>query len=212
MRQSGWRLRVKRATDKVVASAVLVAAAPVMAGAAVAIRATMGGPVLFRQARPGHDGQPFECLKFRTMRTPTHAGEGDEERITRLGRLLRETSIDEFPQFWNVLRGDMSLVGPRPLLTRYMDRYSPEQARRQDVLPGLTGWAQVNGRNTISWDEKFRLDVWYVDHWSLRLDLQIALRSVSSVLKRSDISSDGHATMPEFLGRRPRVDAPPPHG
>jgi lipopolysaccharide/colanic/teichoic acid biosynthesis glycosyltransferase len=124
----------------------------------------------------------------------------DEERLTRLGRLLRATSLDELPQLWNVLSGDLSLVGPRPLLMQYLPRYSPEQARRHDVLPGITGWAQVNGRNAISWEQKFALDVWYVDHWNLRLDLKILLMTAASVLRRSGISREGHATMPEFTG------------
>jgi lipopolysaccharide/colanic/teichoic acid biosynthesis glycosyltransferase len=194
---------VKRVIDATVAAAVLTAGAPVMAACAVAIRVTMGAPVLFRQPRPGLHGRPFEILKFRTMRAP-RAGENelatDAARLTALGRFLRETSLDELPQLWNVLRGDMSLVGPRPLLMQYLPRYSREQRRRHDVRPGMTGWTQVNGRNALTWDEKFTLDVWYVDHQSLALDLRILAQTVLGVVRRDGISSGGHATMPEFLG------------
>lgn len=203
MRQRGWRRLVKRAVDTTVAASALCATAPVMAGAAVAIRATMGTPVLFRQQRPGEGGKPFHVYKFRSMRDalPHEVGpDHDAARITRLGAFLRTSSIDELPQLVNVLKGDMSLVGPRPLIMRYLPRYSEEQARRHDVLPGITGWAQINGRNTISWDEKFGYDVWYVDHWSLRLDAKILAKTVVQVLRRDGISSEGHATMPEFMG------------
>ncbi len=203
MRQEGWRLFAKRLFDRTVAAAMLVASAPVQAATALAVRATMGAPVLFRQRRPGRDGIPFEIYKFRTMRDATDAqGQAlpDETRLTPLGRFLRASSLDELPQLWNILRGDVSLVGPRPLLIRYLERYSPEQARRHDVLPGITGWAQVNGRNSISWSEKFALDVWYVDHWSLLLDLRILAMTFGRVLKRDGIAREGHATMPEFMG------------
>jgi len=202
-RQSGWRLAVKRASDRTAAAVGLALAAPVLAAAALAIRASLGSPVLFRQERPGLGGRPFRVVKFRTMREatgPDGAPLPDSERLTALGRFLRSTSIDELPQLWNVLRGDLSLVGPRPLLVRYLPRYSPEQARRHDVLPGITGWAQVNGRNAISWEEKFGLDVWYVDHWTLALDLKILAMTVARVFRRDGISRDGHATMPEFTG------------
>jgi lipopolysaccharide/colanic/teichoic acid biosynthesis glycosyltransferase len=188
---------VKRAFDVVVSAvAVLVAAIP-MALLAVAIRLTMGSPVLFRQVRPGLDGRSFTILKFRTMRS----GDGtDAERITRLGRFMRETSLDELPELLNVLRGDMSLVGPRPLLVAYLDRYSPEQARRHEVRPGLTGLAQVSGRNATTWEQRFALDVEYVDTRSMALDLRIIGRTVRAVVTREGISAEGHATMPEFTG------------
>jgi lipopolysaccharide/colanic/teichoic acid biosynthesis glycosyltransferase len=205
MRQVGWRLAVKRAFDRSVAAAGLVATAPVLAATALAIRATMGSPVLFRQARPGRGGRPFELVKFRTMRHATDAHGRplpDDERLTRLGRFLRSTSLDELPQLWNVLRGELSLVGPRPLLVQYLPRYSPEQARRHDVLPGMTGWSQINGRNALSWPEKLAHDVWYVDHWSLATDAKILALTAIRVLRRSGISSGGHATMPEFMGER----------
>jgi lipopolysaccharide/colanic/teichoic acid biosynthesis glycosyltransferase len=162
----------------------------------------MGSPVLFRQRRPGLHGEPFELLKFRTMKV-AKSGEGvesDGARLTTIGRTLRSLSLDELPTLWNVLRGDMSLVGPRPLLMEYLSLYNSEQARRHDVPPGITGWAQVNGRNAIDWEEKFELDVWYVDNWSLRLDLSILLQTVAAVLLRRGISADGHSTMPVFRG------------
>ena len=197
MRQAGWRLGVKRLADVSLAGTALVVTAPVLAAAAVAVRATMGRPVLFSQVRPGRGGRPFTVRKLRTM-TP---GAGDDAaRLTPLGRLLRASSVDELPQLWNVLRGDMSLVGPRPLLVQYLPRYSPEQARRHDVLPGITGWAQIHGRNALSWDAKFAHDVWYVDHWSVLLDLRILASTIRRVLARDGVSSDGHVTMPEFLG------------
>ena len=201
---------LKRAVDVTVAGAALVAAAPILAAATVAVRATMGAPVFFRQDRPGVHGKPFRLVKFRTMR-PSAAADTDPttdaQRLTRLGSLLRSTSIDELPTLWNVLKGDMSLVGPRPLLMRYLPRYSPHQARRHEVPPGLTGLAQVRGRNTLSWTEKFDLDVWYVDHWSLTLDARILVETIVSVFKRQGISAQGHATMPEFFGSEPGVNA-----
>jgi len=203
MIQSGWRLLIKTAVDRTAALAGLVVAAPVLAGAAVAVRATMGSPVLFRQKRPGRGERVFEIVKFRTMRE-AHDAQGrplsDAERLTPVGRWMRATSVDELPQLWNVLRGDLSLVGPRPLLVHYLPRYSEEQRRRHDVMPGITGWAQIHGRNAISWEEKFALDVWYVEHWSLALDARILLETIGRVLKRDGVSSDGHATMPEFEG------------
>lgn len=188
---------VKRAFDVLVSGVALVVAAIPMAGLAVAIRRTMGSPVLFRQVRPGLGGRPFTILKFRTMRD---GDEPDAERITRLGRFMRETSLDELPELLNVLRGDMSLVGPRPLLVAYLDRYTPEQARRHEVRPGLTGLAQVSGRNATTWDQRFALDVQYVDTRSLALDLRIIGRTVKAVVAREGISAEGHATMPEFRG------------
>ena len=201
--QRGWRLAVKAAADRILGGAGLVVASPVLVAAAVAIRATMGSPVLFVQTRAGRGGVPFRVVKFRTMGAERDAAGlalDDGARLTPLGRFLRASSIDELPQLWNVLRGQVSLVGPRPLLLRYLPRYTAEQARRHDVLPGITGWAQVNGRNAISWDERFALDVWYVDHWTLTLDLKILAMTIGKVLRREGVSREGHATMPEFLG------------
>jgi sugar transferase EpsL len=196
-------LLLKRIVDVTLASIVLAVASPVLAGAALAIRRSMGSPVLFRQERPGLRGRPFVLVKFRTMRD-ARGSDGrplpDGERMTAVGRALRATSLDELPQLWNVLRGEMSLVGPRPLLTSYLERYTRRQARRHEVLPGITGWAQVNGRNAISWAEKFELDVWYVENWNLGLDLRILATTLARVLRREGISQDGHATMPEFQG------------
>lgn len=197
---------LKRGLDLAAAGAGLAVAAPVLVGAALAIRLTMGSPVFFRHTRPGLGGRPFELLKFRTMRNLRPGEEmlaTDAQRITRLGRFLRETSLDELPTLLNVLRGDMSLVGPRPLLMRYLDRYSPEQARRMAVKPGVTGWAQVNGRNATTWQERFANDVHYVDHRSLLMDLKILLQTALTVVRREGISAEGHATMPEFLGDTP---------
>lgn len=193
----------KRALDIVVSSAGIALTSPLWIPTALAIGATMGRPILFRQKRPGKDGDIFELAKFRTMRNPkaNETGPGhDGARITRLGQVLRSTSIDELPTLWNVLKGDMSLVGPRPLLVRYLDRYTEQQARRHEVSPGVTGWAQVNGRNAISWEEKFERDVWYVDHQSLALDVLILLKTIGKVVRRADISQTEHATMPEFMG------------
>jgi len=188
---------VKRAADVSLSATALALSAPVLGVAALAVRAIMGRPVLFRQARPGRHGALFTVYKLRTM----SEGQGsDAARLTSLGRLLRAASLDELPQLWNVLRGDMSLVGPRPLLVSYLSRYSAEQRRRHDVLPGITGWAQINGRNSLSHEEKFRLDVWYVDHWSLSLDARILATTVWRVLARAGISAQGHVTMPEFQG------------
>ena len=194
----------KRAVDVAVAGALLLASAPVQAVVAVAVAARLGRPVLFRQRRPGLHGEPFTILKFRTMRpVDVPAGRVDDaSRLTRLGRFLRATSLDELPTLVNVLHGDMSLVGPRPLLMAYLTRYSPAQARRHDVRPGLTGLAQVSGRNAVGWDERLALDVEYVDTRSMRLDLTILRRTVGAVLRREGISADGEATMPEFVGRR----------
>ena len=169
----------------------------------IIVAARMGFPVIFVQTRPGLNGKPFKMLKFRTM-TNTCDDQGnllpDEQRLTVAGRFLRNTSLDELPELFNVLKGDMSLVGPRPLLMQYLKRYTPEQARRHEVKPGITGWAQVNGRNAISWEEKFSLDVWYVDNWSLGLDLKILWLTIVSFFKREGITAPGHATMPEFMG------------
>lgn len=204
----------KRVVDVSVGGGALVCAAPVIAVAAVAVRAVLGRPILFRQARTGAGGRPFELLKLRTMRAPM-AGEQDPSfdglRLTGLGRLLRATSIDELPSLWNVLRGELSLVGPRPLPVRYVDRYSATEARRLEVKPGLTGLAQVSGRNSLSWAQKFELDVWYVDHRSLALDMRILVRTLFQVLGGRGISQADHATMPEFTGS-PGVVSPPNEG
>ena len=206
-RQRGPALLAKRLFDTSVAATTLVALSPVLALAASAIRVTMGAPVLFRQPRPGRRMRLFGALKFRTMSQATDRATGallpDALRLTPLGRWLRRTSIDELPQLWNVLRGEMSLVGPRPLLAQYVDRYTAEQARRHDVLPGITGWAQVNGRNATSWEQRFADDLWYVDHWSLRLDLRILALTIAKVVRGEGISQPGHDTMPEFRGSPP---------
>lgn len=189
--------------DLIVAAIAAVALSPLFVALFLAIRLKLGSPVLFRQIRPGLGGQPFTMYKFRTMLDAVDA-QGrplpDEKRLTRFGRFLRASSLDELPGLFNVLRGDMSLVGPRPLLMQYLPRYTPEQFRRHEVRPGITGWAQVNGRNAISWEEKFRLDVWYVDHQSLWLDMKILALTAWKALRPEGISAAGHATMPEFMG------------
>ncbi len=189
--------RVKRLADVALAATGLALGAPLLVATAAAVRVSLGAPVIFSQERPGLHGKSFTLRKFRTMR---QGDASDAERLTRIGSLLRTLSLDELPTLWNVLVGDMSIVGPRPLLTRYLGRYSSEQARRHDVLPGLTGLAQVRGRNALSWSEKLALDVWYVDHWDLMLDAQIMLETVVSVVTRRGISAPGHVTMPEFMG------------
>ena len=195
----------KRLVDLAVCGlALLICSIPMLLVAAV-IRLSMGSPVFFRQQRPGLRGRPFEILKFRTMREhPDNDGDPakDRQRITGLGRFLRTTSIDELPELWNVVKGDMSLVGPRPLLMEYLDLYSAEQRRRHDVLPGITGWAQVNGRNSLTWDEKFTLDIWYVDNRCLRLDLKILARTVASVFRTAGVNSTVEETMPRFSGNK----------
>ncbi|HDR15771.1 MAG TPA: sugar transferase [Desulfobacteraceae bacterium] len=181
----------------------LMAASPLIIVIGVMVRFLLGSPVLFRQERPGLQGRPFHLIKFRTMTDDRDAiGNllSDQKRLTRFGRFLRALSLDELPELFNVLKGDMSLVGPRPLLMQYLDRYTPEQARRHEVKPGITGWAQVNGRNAITWEEKFKLDLWYVDNWSLRLDLKILWMTMAKILKREGISQPGQATMEEFMG------------
>jgi lipopolysaccharide/colanic/teichoic acid biosynthesis glycosyltransferase len=167
------------------------------------IMLTMGRPILFKQIRPGLHAKPFVLYKFRTMLDQKDKNGNfllDEKRLTGFGKFLRKTSLDELPELWNVLKGDMSLVGPRPLLMEYLDRYTPEQTRRHEMKPGITGWAQVNGRNAISWEEKFKLDVWYVDNWNILLDIKIIFLTILKVLKGEGISAEGHATMPEFKG------------
>jgi lipopolysaccharide/colanic/teichoic acid biosynthesis glycosyltransferase len=181
----------------------LAVLAPVGLAVGGLIRLKLGGPVLFRQQRPGRDGQLFELIKFRSMSNARGAdGEllPDEERLTPFGMRLRRLSLDELPTLWNVVRGEMSLVGPRPLLVQYLDRYTPEQRRRHDVLPGVTGWAQINGRNAISWEDKFERDLWYVENQSLRIDLTILFRTISQVLSQRGILAEGQVAVPEFMG------------
>ena len=197
---------VKKLVDQTFASLLLVILSPLMAGIALLLWATMGRPVLFRQTRTGQHGRPFEIIKFRTMANKQDACGcplPDEMRLTAVGKFLRATSLDEIPELYNVLRGEVSLVGPRPLLAQYLERYSPEQARRLEVMPGITGWAQINGRNDLSWEQKFALDVWYVDHWSLGLDFRILLKTFWQVLKQDGISRSGYATTTEFMGSDP---------
>ncbi len=194
---------LKRLFDLLVTLPALLVLAPFLLVIALLVRLKLGAPVLFRQQRPGLHGQPFTLYKFRTM-TDARDAQGnllpDAERLTRFGRFLRSLSLDELPEFFNVLKGDMSLVGPRPLLMQYLPRYTPEQARRHEVRPGITGWAQVNGRNALTWEEKFALDVWYVDHRSLWLDLKIVILTVWKLLARENVSHPGEATMAEFMG------------
>jgi len=191
---------VKRGVDVVASATGLLVSAPVQLVTAGVVLVAHGRPVLFRQPRPGRDGVVFELVKFRTMRHPDVTHVTDADRLTPVGRFLRSTSLDELPTLWNVLKGDMSLVGPRPLLVEYLPRYSPEQARRHEVRPGVTGLAQVSGRNGLSWEEKFALGVEYVERRSLRLDLEILLRTVRSVIRRQGISGEGEATMSMFTG------------
>lgn len=194
---------VKRGFDLLVSLSALVVLSPLLFLIAWRVRKEMGSPVLFTQVRPGRHGKPFKMYKFRSMRDAfDELGQPlpDAERLTPFGQKLRSSSLDELPELINIVLGQMSLVGPRPLLMRYLPRYSSEQARRHEVLPGLTGWAQINGRNAISWQEKFRLDVWYVDNWSFWLDLRILFLTVLKVLRREGISSEGHATTEEFMG------------
>ncbi len=199
-----WRSQtLKRLMDICLASVALVLTALPMLVIALLVRLSMGKPVLFRQQRPGLHGKPFTLIKFRTMRDLRDASGNplpDEMRLTRVGQWLRSTSLDELPELFNVLKGEMSLVGPRPLLMEYLPRYTPQQARRHEVKPGITGWAQVNGRNALTWEQKFELDVWYVDNWNLWLDLRILALTVWKVLRREGISAEGCATMPVFTG------------
>ncbi len=195
---------IKRITEILVSSIALVVFAPVMLIVGLIILREMGSPVIFVQQRPGLNKKPFYMYKFRTMKDaigPNGQPLPDADRLTKFGMFLRASSIDELPELWNVLKGDMSLVGPRPLLMEYLELYSKEQARRHEVKPGVTGWAQINGRNAIGWEEKFSLDVWYVDNHSLLLDLQILWKTVKKVGMRDNISADGEATMSKFTGR-----------
>lgn len=194
---------MKCAFDRLFAGIALLLLSPLFAAIALSVRLTMGSPILFRQVRPGLNGKPFTVLKFRTMAPEPSGGESsDAERLTSLGKALRRTSFDELPELINVLRGEMSIVGPRPLLMEYLPLYNPEQARRHEVRPGITGWAQVNGRNAIDWEEKFRLDVWYVDHRSVMLDIRILCMTVANVIAGRGISHPGHATMERFRGTK----------
>ncbi|EXF44020.1 sugar transferase [Pseudomonas sp. BAY1663] len=196
---------IKRLFDVVASSLGLLLLFPIIGIVAWQIRRKLGSPVLFRQVRPGLNGRPFEMIKFRTMRDAVDALGNplpDSERMTPFGSFLRSSSLDELPELWNVLKGDMSLVGPRPLLMEYLPLYSPEQYRRHEVRPGVTGWAQINGRNALSWDEKFKLDVWYVDNRSLWLDLKIIFLTIKKVVVRDGISAEGEATMSKFTGRK----------
>lgn len=203
MQQSLYSRIFKRLFDLLILACGSVVLIPLILILAVLVRVKLGAPIFFRQARPGLHGKPFEMIKFRSMTDQRDVhGEllPDADRLTPFGIFLRRTSLDELPELWNVLKGEMSFVGPRPLLMQYLDRYTPEQARRHEVRPGITGWAQINGRNAITWREKFALDVWYVDHCSFGLDLKILLQTVLKVLKRDGISADGEATMPIFMG------------
>ena len=196
---------MKRLFDIFLSATALLLLAPLMLFVGWQIRRKLGSPVLFRQTRPGLNGQPFQMVKFRTMRDaigPDGRPLPDSERMTPFGSFLRTTSLDELPELWNVLKGEMSLVGPRPLLMEYLPLYSPEQARRHEVRPGVTGWAQINGRNALSWEEKFRLDVWYVDNQSFRLDLKILALTVKKVFVREGISAAGEVTAAKFTGSR----------
>ncbi|SHH94540.1 sugar transferase [Pollutimonas bauzanensis] len=197
---------LKRLLDITVSASALLLLAPVMGVVAWQVGRKLGSPVLFRQLRPGRHGQPFEMIKFRSMRDASDVdGQAlpDDQRLTPFGDFLRSTSLDELPGLWNVLKGDMSLVGPRPLLMEYLPLYSPQQYRRHEVRPGMTGWAQVNGRNALSWEDKFRLDVWYVEHQSFWLDMRILLLTIKKVLARDGISADGEATVARYTGSAP---------
>jgi lipopolysaccharide/colanic/teichoic acid biosynthesis glycosyltransferase len=196
---------MKRLFDFLVSAVLLIVFSPILICVALAIYFKMGSPILFTQVRPGMNAKPFKMVKFRTMLQTTNKNGvalEDSVRLTKLGKFLRSTSLDELPEFWNVLKGDMSIVGPRPLLMEYLPLYSAEQARRHELRPGITGWAQINGRNSLSWTEKFELDVWYVENQSMKLDLQILIKTAYAVLARSGISNKGHSTMPKFNGTK----------
>ena len=196
---------LKRILDVVIASTALVLLSPVYALVAYKVKKNLGSPVLFRQTRPGLSGQPFEMIKFRSMKDALDTAGNplpDSERLTPFGKMLRATSLDEMPELWNVIKGDMSIVGPRPLLMEYLPLYNSEQAKRHEVRPGITGYAQVNGRNAISWEKKFELDTWYVENQSLWLDFKIMLKTVKKVLAKDDISAEGEVTMHKFTGTK----------
>jgi sugar transferase EpsL len=193
----------KRILDLILTIPGLLILSPLLLIISFLVWVNIGNPVIFRQTRPGFRGKPFKVYKFRTMTNAHDVSENllpDGQRMTRLGRILRSTSLDELPELFNVFQGEMSWVGPRPLLMQYLERYSPEQARRQEVLPGITGWAQINGRNALTWEEKFNLDVWYVDHWSFWLDIRILLLTIVKVLRREGINQPGQTTTEEFMG------------
>ncbi|EIW00673.1 sugar transferase [Thermoanaerobacter siderophilus] len=199
------KLIAKRLIDIFVSFFLLIVLSPLLIIISLVILVTMGPPVIFKQERPGFKGRPFTIYKFRTMTNEKDEYGNllpDEKRLTKIGKFLRTTSLDELPELFNVLKGDMSLVGPRPLLMEYLNYYTEEQMRRHDVKPGITGWAQVNGRNSLSWEEKFKLDVWYVDNWSLWLDFKILFLTLIKVIKREGISAEGYATMPKFTGSK----------
>ena len=196
---------IKRFLDIIIASIALILLSPLYAFVAYKVKKNLGSPVLFRQVRPGLHGKPFEMIKFRTMRDALDAQGNplpDSERLTPFGKMLRSSSLDEMPELWNVIKGDMSIVGPRPLLTEYLPLYNTEQAKRHNVRPGMTGHAQVNGRNAIGWEEKFKLDTWYVENQSTRLDFKIMFKTVHKVLAKDDISAEGEATMTKFVGSK----------
>ena len=200
---------LKRLLDIIIASIALILLSPLYAFVAYKVKKNLGSPVLFRQVRPGLRGKPFEMIKFRTMKDAVDAQNNplpDSERLTPFGKMLRSTSLDEMPELWNVIKGDMSVVGPRPLLTEYLPLYSAEQAKRHHVRPGMTGHAQVNGRNAIGWEEKFKLDTWYVENQSTLLDFKIMFKTVHKVLAKDDISAEGEATMTKFTGTKATVD------
>ena len=212
MRRAIYTRFGKGLLDRTAAGLGLVVLSPLLAGLAGAVRWKLGAPVFFRQRRPGQHGRPFEMVKFRTMTDARDASGAllpDAERLPAFGRFLRSTSLDELPELWNVLRGEMSLVGPRPLLMRYLERYTPAQARRHEAKPGITGLAQVSGRNAVSWEEKFAYDVEYVERASLGLDLKILLRTVLQVVRREGVTAEAHATMPEFAGTAPPAETAP---
>lgn len=215
VRQAPVQDGARRLLDLVLLTATAPLVLPLFLLVALAVRLCLGRPVLFRQWRPGLHGVPFRLVKFRTM-TDARDRHGellpDAERLTRFGEFLRSTSLDELPELWNVLRGDMALVGPRPQLMEYLPLYTPEQARRHDLRPGITGWAQIHGRNAISWEERFALDLWYVDHASVWLDLKIIVLTAWTTLRRDGISQPGHATMPDFLGSPPESARPDERG
>ncbi|MDH1727643.1 sugar transferase [Acinetobacter johnsonii] len=196
---------LKRLLDIIIASIALILLSPLYAFVAYKVKKNLGSPVLFRQVRPGLNGKPFEMIKFRTMKDAVDVAGNplpDSERLTPFGKMLRSTSLDEMPELWNVIKGDMSVVGPRPLLMEYLPLYNEEQAKRHDVRPGMTGHAQVNGRNAISWEEKFKLDTWYVENQSTVLDFKIMLQTVQKVIAKDDISAEGEATMTKFTGSK----------
>ncbi len=200
---------IKRSLDLITALFLVIILSPVMLIAAILIAVNRDGPILFKQERPGKDGKIFTVYKFRTMSTMLRDKNGNElsdfDRMTKIGNILRKTSVDELPQLFNIIKGEMSFIGPRPLLKEYLELYSPEQMRRHNVLPGISGWAQVNGRNTLTWDEKFAYDVYYVDHYSLKMDLKIFFKTIENVISQDGINSDSENTMEKFEGNRETV-------